>query len=1633
MLKDFKNIDNKMNYQILGRFFKILLIKLILLLFILNQNAFSKPLPPGSGSGDTPANILILLDTSASMQNKPFGGESMAAPGGIVLLDSGDVVTGQSESEGLSKFSYTSELYDENFADGEKQFLGDEKDTSCSLHSGQVDSRLRNVGAVHISKKVSGQGTNEVIYGLGANTGNVVGVDADGNCIHVISSSDLGFSKGGVRGGRDDRILPISMDIATNGSNDIMVVTGYYKHCNGEKTTGRGKRRKKICSGYDYAPFWYTKNLTTLSEGLCDAAGRSSEVIDRIWHGKALQIDPSNNFDSAAYAYWVDEGKIWRYPVVYDANQGYCPSTTDTALKKFEPGQSGNIFASPTRIQLDPQSETIMYLTSSDHKLQKLTISESKLTVTKTGTTNIEVGGTMSRVETPASAANEALSSEINLFSPSAIHVSNDRVWIAGSKISIQEFDISGGSIQWVDEMGSSKISRAKGAQIAIKKIVTDSSLLTGARFGYGWWNAGTEKKKKGKAKDKWCAQCEYTCNKECPFGKGNPKKKWFWNCNNNCDYYRGWGRVRHPFGQSTQCDTSSCLKVGISKNNSQRIIDAVDDMVLEFGTDANAFAQMGYEYFRDFKDEFVDCTSECLLNYVIVIGDGAWRHQATAIPLIEKLRTEFCVKTLFVAYGGGISGKGMDKFDEAARAGSCDNLGDPDCRATIVADDPSALLTKLKSEIERIIASKLSFSAPAITANIEGKGDLFQAQFEHTTFKEWTGHLVRKHISETNEIEHDLSKMQNWDAADAILAQAQLGEVGRNIWTAMEGAPYIGNWNNFKVANKTHIDKLFRVLGNSVSDYHNTNSNCKDEPGVEDGNDDDIEGLINFVRGYDYFAYGGCKEINNIRSHVLGDIYHSQLVEVGKPSANTFFTANNQEAYWRSINGYQSFALSNETRQRVIYVGANDGMLHAIDPTEDGKGKELWAFVPPFIAARLPELINEDLDGLPGGRGGTNAIFAVDGSPVVHDMFIRGLKSNGEWEEVGQKSWHTILFIPYGRGGNGFSVLQVTDPLKPLHLFSLYNDKERGKILIAESNGKILNDDEAVESMIYKSGTYHVRESLEAERANRNEQRAYLTDIAADDTGDTTDARDNIAICQENTEASSGSFHIDGTASCYKGKKFTFKFNIPQSILDNPGSLIVETEDPTLSVESFTQDGAFAVIEFKDERVYNISTSPETDLNSSDSFRISLPPTGTEDKQYDYSKLGETWSTPRIIRLPVDEDPANDIYTAVLPGGFGQANGVGSGVFLVNLSDMATAPGALVTAGPIEIVDLDTSVRDDDGNLIQPDIHNAILGDPVVITPDTFRGAKWRGAMVYINDLEGKITKINLTSAKEDGLGGSIELYDTTTLYYLNTNHRNGRLSYFGMDAAFGTDTKNLFLFGSTGDYSDIAGKDALMDNIIYGIRDRNFPNFVHLAGSDISDITIQDVKDGNVKTIDDEDNCAHTHYNWAHGDHECAIGNRDAWMFKLDHPWGGKFEGDICEGQDCTKESTSNRYRKASASPTVYKGTVYYPIYEPPAGAAACGVGDAFICSADDECGTNTSENLVYAQKTVREESRFDDYSGCYYLQPGILSRLVVFNDTLFANITTDSTDQKDTLITLLSDAGEIEVYKGSWRENY
>ena len=56
-------------------------------------------------------------------------------------------------------------------------------------------------------------------------------------------------------------------------------------------------------------------------------------------------------------------------------------------------------------------------------------------------------------------------------------------------------------------------------------------------------------------------------------------------------------------------------------------------------------------------------------------------------------------------------------------------------------------------------------------------------------------------------------------------------------------------------------------------------------------------------------------------------------------------------------------------------------------------------------------------------------------------------------------------------------------------------------------------------------------------------------------------------------------------------------------------------------------------------------------------------------DPKYDYRKLGETWSTPRIIRIKVD---GKDKWVAVFGGGYnGAVNpNVGSAVFVIDLED---------------------------------------------------------------------------------------------------------------------------------------------------------------------------------------------------------------------------------------------------------------------------------------------------------------------------------------------------------------------------
>ena len=123
----------------------------------------------------------------------------------------------------------------------------------------------------------------------------------------------------------------------------------------------------------------------------------------------------------------------------------------------------------------------------------------------------------------------------------------------------------------------------------------------------------------------------------------------------------------------------------------------------------------------------------------------------------------------------------------------------------------------------------------------------------------------------------------------------------------------------------------------------------------------------------------------------------------------------------------------------------------------------------------------------------------------------------------------------------------------------------------------------------------------------------------------------------------------------------------------------------------------------------------------------------------------------------------------------------------------------------------------------------------------------------------------------------------------------------------------------------------------------------------------------------------------------------------------------------------------QKISAEPTLSNGLVYYPIFEPSQSQNKCSLGLALICAVDDECGTNVSTQLNNNKSLKSQTIDGKVYAGrtCKAVGQGVLSRLVVFANKLFANIAGKSIQNKTDLVVIDTGMGDIESFRSSWRE--
>ncbi|MBP8018708.1 MAG: hypothetical protein KAY82_01595 [Hylemonella sp.] len=136
-------------------------------------------------------------------------------------------------------------------------------------------------------------------------------------------------------------------------------------------------------------------------------------------------------------------------------------------------------------------------------------------------------------------------------------------------------------------------------------------------------------------------------------------------------------------------------------------------------------------------------------------------------------------------------------------------------------------------------------------------------------------------------------------------------------------------------------------------------------------------------------------------RNTILGDVVNSNMWYLGPPSSAL------------RLPGYATFASTGAvaTRSPMIYIGANDGMLHGISAAANASdaGKERVAYVPLGAYPNLYKLTSQSYAHL----------SFVDGSPFSGDVLI----------STSPTTWKTYLAGFMGAGGKGYFILDVTNP----------------------------------------------------------------------------------------------------------------------------------------------------------------------------------------------------------------------------------------------------------------------------------------------------------------------------------------------------------------------------------------------------------------------------------------------------------------------------------------------------------------------------------------------------------------------------------------------------------------------------
>ena len=253
------------------------------------------------------------------------------------------------------------------------------------------------------------------------------------------------------------------------------------------------------------------------------------------------------------------------------------------------------------------------------------------------------------------------------------------------------------------------------------------------------------------------------------------------------------------------------------------------------------------------------------------------------------------------------------------------------------------------------------------------GSNSIYQAAFDTS---DWSGDVLSVPLTLTGTSTVTVGAA-TWSAA-ARLNLLTTPATTRNIVMGMPGATAIPvatafTWSAIGTAMQTNLAKL-------------TPASASDSLG---------QNRLNYLRG-DKSNEG---TLFRTRTKLLGDIINSGIVFSGKPATSVSTTS-----------AYATFSTTNASRTPALFVGANDGMLHAFNATN---GDEIFGYIPSWMGSKLAALTSQTYSG--------NHQAYVDGTPAVAEAQVGSAGTASDWA--------TVLVSGTGAGGSGVFALDVTDP----------------------------------------------------------------------------------------------------------------------------------------------------------------------------------------------------------------------------------------------------------------------------------------------------------------------------------------------------------------------------------------------------------------------------------------------------------------------------------------------------------------------------------------------------------------------------------------------------------------------------